>query len=128
MNLFYEPVNINQWNMFEKVSGVGHIEPFLATKSMSKGDIVLLHVGQQNKKYQSGVYAIGKIVREPYILKDHPDDYCNNKNTVDIQIIKIDYSNYLISHDECKQFIKQFRTVHKIENEHYEYLMNLLNI
>lgn len=24
MNIFFEPVNVNQWNIFEKVSGVGH--------------------------------------------------------------------------------------------------------
>ena len=47
MKIFYEPVNVNQWNMFEKVRAIGHIEPFLATKAMEKGDIVLLHVGKQ---------------------------------------------------------------------------------
>ena len=51
MNIYFEPVNVNQWNMFEKVKDIGHIEPFLATKSMQIGDIVVLHVGQQNAKY-----------------------------------------------------------------------------
>ena len=36
--------------MFEKVSGAGHIEPFLATKAMEEGDLILLHVGRQNRK------------------------------------------------------------------------------
>ena len=60
MQIFFEPVNLNHWNMFEKVSGVGHVEPFIATKAMEIGDMVLLYVGCQNKKYKSGVYAYEK--------------------------------------------------------------------
>ena len=101
MNIYLEPVNVNQWNIFEKVKNIGHIEPFLATKSMEIGDLILLHVGQQNKKYESGIYAIGEIVNGPYILEDHPNDYCNNKNTVDVQITKINYANPYLSHYEC---------------------------
>lgn len=126
MKIFYEPVNLNQWNMFEKVRNIGHIEPFLATKSMSVGDLMLLHVGQQNKNYKSGVYAIGKIVKTPYILRNHEDDYCNNKNTVDVEIIKINYTNPYITHDECKEFIKQFRTVHQINEIHYDSILELI--
>lgn len=48
---YFEPVNVNQWNMFEKVKNIGHIEPFLATAAMNVGDTMLLHVGSQNKKY-----------------------------------------------------------------------------
>lgn len=59
--MFFEPVNLLQWNMFEKVKTIGHIEPFLATKAMSLGDIVFLHVGQQDKDYESGIYAYGVI-------------------------------------------------------------------
>lgn len=40
MNIYFEPVNVNHWNIFEKVKNIGHIEPFLATKSMQIGDIV----------------------------------------------------------------------------------------
>ena len=50
MKIYFEPVNINQWNIFERVTGKGHIEPFLATKSMEEGDLVLLNVGRQNKR------------------------------------------------------------------------------
>lgn len=127
MNIYFEPVNVNQWNMFEKVKNIGHIEPFLATKSMTVGDMVLLHVGRQNKKYESGIYAYGEVVEGPYILKDHPQDYCNNKNTVNVRIIEMNYSFPYITHDECKNFINQFRTVHKIDKNHYEYILKLLN-
>lgn len=124
---YYEPVNLKQWNMFEKVSGAGHIEPFLATMSMECNDIVLLHVGQQDKRYESGVYAYGTVVKGPFILKDHPDDYCNEKNTVLVRFDAINYAVPLISHELCKGFIRQFRTVHQIDPEHYSLIEVLLH-
>ena len=124
--IFYEPVNLKQWNMFEKVSGVGHIEPFLATKAMKIGDIILLHVGAQDKQYESGVYAYGTVVKGPYILEDHPEDYCNGKNSVDVSIKKIVYGHPLISHEGFKKYNKQFRTVHKIDECWYDEIMDML--
>lgn len=124
MKIFYEPVNVNQWNMFEKVRAVGHIEPFLATKAMEKGDIVLLHVGQQNKKYSSGVYALGEIVDYPFVLENSPEDYCNNKLTVNVKIIKINYSAPYITHNEFKSFINQFRTAQKINENYYKEILD----
>ena len=118
--IFYEPVNLKQWNMLEKVSGSGHVEPFLATKEMSVGDVVLLHVGSQDKRYESGIYAIGRVVKNPYILEDHPQDYCNGKNTVDVEISEIVSGKPLMTHDECKKYIRQFRTVHKISEIWYD--------
>lgn len=63
MKIYYEPVNLKQWNMFEKVKHIGHIEPFLATKSIEVGDVILLHVGAQDKSYESGIYAVEEIVK-----------------------------------------------------------------
>ena len=117
MNYYYEPVNINQWNIFDKVERVGHVEPMLAVKGMETGDVVLLHVGQQNKERESGVYAIGEIIRAPYILRNSPQDYCNNKNTVDVKIVRIDFDKPLITHEDTKGFVAQFRTVHRISEE-----------
>ena len=125
---YFEPVNINQWNMFEQVKSIGHIEPFLATSSMNIGDIILLHIGSQNKNYESGIYAIGTIVKAPYILENSPEDYCNNKLTVDVRIDKINYSSPYIYHNECKTFINQFRTVHKIDEKHYSLIAEKLGI
>ena len=116
---YFEPVNLKQWNMFEKVSGPGHIEPFLATSSMQIGDTVLLHVGSQDKQYKSGVYAVGIVIHGPYILKDHPQDYCNGKNTVDVKITKIVYGHPMITFEEFKKYNRQFRTIHKINVEWY---------
>ena len=115
--IFLEPVNLKQWDMFRKVGGPGHVEPFLATKAMNPGDLVLLHVGQQDSRYESGVYAYGSVIEGPFILKNHPDDYCNGKNTVMIQIDRIDYVRPIISHAACMKFSGQFRTVHMIDPE-----------
>lgn len=128
MNIFFEPVNVKQWNIFEKVKRIGHIEPFLATQVMNVGDLMVLHVGQQDKRHESGIYAIGKIIEGPFILKNHPDDYCNNKNTVNVKIIRMNYSYPYITHDECKFFINQFRTVHKIEDIYYEKILEKLGL
>lgn len=127
MKIYFEPVNVNQWNLFEKVGGVGHIEPFLATKSMKMGDCVLLHVGAQNKQYESGIYAYGTIVREPYILENSPEDYCNGKNTVDVRIDCINFDEPIISHHDATAFISQFRTVHCISEQHYDEISQLIH-
>ena len=126
MNIFYEPVNLTQWNMFEAVKSVGHEEPFLATQAMEIGDCILLHVGQQDKRYRSGVYAIGEVISTPAILNNRPNDYCNNKLSVWVRIMRINYTEPYISHETCKEFVNQFRTVHKIETIHYAKIHNLL--
>lgn len=115
MKIYFEPQNVNQWNIFNEVKSIGHIEPFLATKEMEIGDVVLLYVGQQNKNYKPGVYAIGTIVKAPYILRNSPADYCNNKLTVDIRIDKINYNEPYLDYNQMKNINKQFRTVHKLD-------------
>ena len=127
MSIFYEPVNVNQWNLFEKVSGIGHVETFYATKEMKIGDSVLLHVGSQNKDYQSGIYAFGTVINGPYILRNHPEDYCNNRNTVDVRIDYICRGEPLFSHKEASGFIHQFRTVHRIEDRYYTFIQKRCN-
>lgn len=113
MNYYFEPVNLKKWNMFREVKNIGHIEPMLATKDMKINDIVFLHVGTQERTKESGVYAIGVIVKEPYILRNHPDEYCNNRNTIDLKIIYIDYNKPFINTQKYKVF-SQYRTVHKL--------------
>ena len=126
MKIYYEPVNLLQWNMFEKVKNCGHIEPFLATNSMEVGDLILLHVGKQSKQYKSGLYAIWEIISEPFILKDHPDDYCNNKKTVMVKIVKINYSIPFIAAEKFIKFSKQLRTVHIIDEQFNSEILNLI--
>lgn len=64
---YYDPVNINQWNYFEKINSQNHEETFLATKKMKIGDIIFLHVGSQDNRYPSGIYAYAEVTSEPYI-------------------------------------------------------------
>ena len=113
--IYIEPVNLKQWDMFREVTDVGHVEPFLATHSMVPGDLVLLHVGQQDKRYESGVYAYGTVVEGPFVLRGRPDDYCNGKNSVMVRIDRIERGAPIISHEACKGFTRQFRTVHAID-------------
>ena len=114
MAVFFEPQNVNQWNILNEVKHVEHIEPFLATKDMKIGDYLLLYIGQQNKQYKPGVYAIGRIISNPYILRNRPTDYCNNKLSVDVEIVRIDHHNPIINYYQMKQMNKQYRRVHRL--------------
>lgn len=124
MNYFMEPINLEMWPMFEKVTGINYVECFLATSDMRKGDILFLHVGSQVSKYKSGIYAVGEIISNPYILHNSPEDYCNEKSTVDVRILKIDYNEPLILHGECVDYINQFRTAHRLSYENGAELYN----
>lgn len=112
---FFEPVNLLNWNMFDVVKNIGHIESFYAVSTMNFGDIVLFHVGSQVKSVESGIYAVGTIVHGPYRNERQPDGYIDDKLRVDVQITRIQYSMPIISHDETKIFTNQFRGVHKID-------------
>jgi hypothetical protein len=113
--------------MFKEVSGVGHIEPFLATSQMKLDDCVLLYVGTQRRDYEPGVYAVGKIVKEPYIVRNHPEYYCNNKLSMDVEILKI--SNLpLMTKDEFKKYNNFYRRVHKLNSDYYSELAKQLDL
>lgn len=126
MKYYFEPVNLIQWNMFKVVREIGHIEPFLAVKGMEIGDLVFLHVGQQDKKVESGVYAWGEVVREPYILRGSPQDYCNNKLTVDVKIVHITYNTPLLNHEQSKEVFTQFRGVHRLSDRSVSILLDYI--
>ncbi|MEG0290834.1 MAG: HNH endonuclease [Erysipelotrichaceae bacterium] len=125
-NYYYEPVNLNRWNMFDKVKSLGHKEFFLATKDMRKGDFLLLNVGKQDKSIETGVYAIAEIISDPYLLENHPDDYCNGKLSVDTKIIWMEYNSPIIDHDNCRLIFSQFRSAHKLELDKKALLENIL--
>lgn len=129
MKFYYEPVNLKQWNMFENVKNVGHKEPFLATKSMMPGDVILLHVGTQVLNVESGVYAWGTIISKPFILRDddRKKDYCYNKLSVWVQIERIDRDYPFIRKQDCKViFGNAFRTVHIIDKKFESYIKSVL--
>lgn len=126
INYYFEPVNLMKWNMFDVVKSIGHIEPFLAVKGMQLDDLVFLYVGQQDKSKESGVYAYGKVIRGPYILKNSPKDYCNGKNTVDVKIEYIRYNTPLLNHEQSKKIFTQFRTVHKLNDKSVTLLLKYI--
>ena len=127
MNIFFEPVNVNQWDIFSEVKEIGHIEEFVATKSMSVGDIVLLYVSHHTDK-ENGVYAFGIITKNPYVyLGDKRNSHCYNKLTVDVEIVRFDFNNPMIAFDDCKTIFKQFRSVHRVSDEKYDAILDKLN-
>lgn len=58
MTFYIESIKLRNWNLFYKVKGPGHVEPFLATRDMQLDDIVMLHVDKQDPAHESGVYAM----------------------------------------------------------------------
>ena len=126
MKYYFEPININQWNLFNEVKGVGHIEFFLASKQMKIGDTLLIYVGKQSKSIESGVYAVGKIISDPLICQDEREKYCYGKQSVKVEILSINYNNPIINYQECKNFVSQYRTKHKINESYYNIIENKL--
>lgn len=116
MNIYFGPINLNVWDMFNKINEIGQVETFLATKDMNVGDILLLYVGGQKNDVESGVYAIARITSNVFVLRENPDDYCNNKRTIKAEILKISYNNPLADENLCKQMFNQFRSVHRMKD------------
>ena len=125
--IYYEPVHLKHWNMFKEVPGPGHVESFYGVKDMSLGDIVLLHVGSQDGRYESGIYAFGEVVGDPYLDND-PKDLRYGKYRIDVKFNTIVRNKPLMSHEQCKKYITQFRTVHKINEIWYDELMRAFKI
>lgn len=127
IKLFYEPVNLNIWNLFDKVKGVGHQEYFLATQSMTVGDYILCHVGTQVSKYESGIYAVAKILEKPNIYLGDPTDFCYKQLSVKTEIVV--FSNTpIITHQLYSKYDLTFRSVHQIQEKYYDELRELLSI
>jgi hypothetical protein len=125
LNFFYEPVNQTQWNFFEKVNKVGYEETFLATNRMKKGDILFLHVGSQDSNYDSGIYAVAKVISDIYTYMDDKKAKCYNRKFVDTVLVNYVKDKPYISHADAKKYINQFRTVHMLN---YDKDLNLLDI
>lgn len=126
MKYYFESINLKRWNMFERVEKPGHEETFIATQSMRQGDVAVLYVGKQDPTVCSGIYALGSIVREPYLYLNHPEDVCNNKIVVDIRITRISYDKPIVDEDDCKRIFRQVRSVHVIPDDKAELLAELL--
>lgn len=117
MNYFLSLINLETWNMLEEVKKEGHIETVLATKEMKPGDIVFFYVGKEKNLETAGIYAMGEIMTNPYIYYGKPEEYCHQKNSVDVQFIKFECNEPFITYDECKKYINQFRSTHRLEEK-----------
>lgn len=113
--VYFVPVNLNQWDMFNEVEGPGHFETFLATRTMKQGDMLLLYVGKQ-KGVENGIYAFARILEGPFVLSGAPHDYCNGKLTVLARIEHIRYDRPLFTIEQCNEFVNQFRSTHRIKD------------
>ena len=107
MTFYIEPINLRQWNLFDKVKGPGHVEPFLATRDMQIGDIVMLHVGKQDPAHESGIYAYGTVI---------------------YRIDRIEYEKPILTHEQCMRYTGQYRTVHSIADSFNGNLKMVLGI
>ena len=65
MAIFYSPIDVNKYNIFEKIKGSGVIERFLATNDMELDDILIFHVGKQNPNYEIKFYSNKEIEELP---------------------------------------------------------------
>lgn len=114
MNYFYEPLDLKTWNIFEETD----LDVILkATLEMKVGDIVFLYIGNNTKQKKKGIYAIGKIISEPYILNKDEDYYNNKELVVDIELIKMETEKPLIPFEECKEEIMPYNGVHILDSK-----------
>lgn len=121
MDIYFEPINLNHWDMFTEVNGIGHIETFCATKSMKIGNIILLYVTRQQKPVKCGIYSFGIAVTEPYAEPD------GSGLVIDAEIVRISYNKPLIDEAVCKEVFAQVRSVHRVADKQYDSIVKMLN-
>ena len=114
--------------MFEEITRPCRVEAFLATKAMRLGDVVFLHVGAQDKSREPGIYAIGAVFKEPYVYEGNPDDWCYGRLSVDVMIVSLTKGAPYVSHEDAKDCISQFRSVHMLDPEKGERLLALADV
>ena len=110
MNYFLEPINIAEWNLFKEVCDYCYEESFYATKEMKSGDMIIFYIIKDDDKVPDGIYGNAIIIKNPYMVD-------SKRYMVDVKIKYIRFDEPIISFDLCKQYLKQFRSVHKIESD-----------
>lgn len=126
---YFEPVNVNQWNMFEKVKNIGHVEPFLATASMNVGDTMLLHVGLVLPKLDEfdkniSLKLTRKQTKETKELFKDKNHYRFIPSTVTFDYLP----QKLRKHDPTEFYTLNFRIVRfKVTDELYETVLTNLD-
>lgn len=98
VNLFYEPINLNNFNLFGKEAG--QEETFLYAEGMEQGDYLILYISkkgieqlkkektdeyQLNPVMESGFYGVAEVIsNNPYILQE--EDYLKGRKVVKAKI------------------------------------------
>lgn len=128
IKLFFEPLNLNDYDLFEHLKNPGDKETFVATKKMKIGDYLLLFVGSQNENYSSGIYGVSRVISEPYIyFEEGSVAYSNGKLSVDTELVKISTSP-IIDSEKTKKYVNQFRSKHCIDEKNYNELRKILGV
>lgn len=117
MKIFFQPVNLIRWNMFENVNAYKYVESFYSNKSMEIGDVIVLYIGKQVDSIESGVYGFATIISEPSKILDDADDLKNNRHFVYAMIDILSFSRPLIREQKCKELFRQFQTTHQVKEE-----------
>lgn len=129
MNIYIVPVDIGDGSQLHKISAPDHIHAFTGTKTMEPGDLILFYVDNRDPHIAPGIYAWGKAVSKPYIMKNKPSEYCNNGTAVDVRIIKRTSRNHPYLDQEIVDLItKTTYRVHKIRDEKYDIVLNCLKM
>ena len=128
MNIYYQQQDATFWHENPDGKGVGIKDNFFATKSMHIGDLMLYHLGGQDKDVIPGVYAVGIIISEPYIFKDPRWTHDLWVDTVIVRFRSTE-EKPLISDEISKVFggIYRVRKVGRIDNSLHELILNLIN-
>lgn len=126
MKYFYIPINLEKWNLFVEIKNIGQIDSFPATKRMKLNDKVIFYVGKNGSPshIESGVYAWGEIVKEPYMCKED-DDYNYHKLWVDVRVEYISYEKPIIN-AEKNTFLQPYQQVHEIQKEDYDKVLQVI--
>lgn len=127
MKLYYESVNIEEWNFFENIKGVGDVNNFFYIKGMNKEDKVIIHISKSKNNDINGVYAWGTIVGNAEI-EQNPANFCYGKKAVNVRIECFSKDTPLLTHEVCKEYIKNFRSTHKLSEEAKNKIVELLGI
>ena len=96
MRLFYEVVNVENWDFFKKIKSVGDVDNFFYVNGMNIGDKVIIHVARSENNNINGVYAWGTIIGNPKIEKNK-ENYCYGKKAVDVRIEKFSHDKPLLN-------------------------------
>ena len=127
MNVFNMPINPDRWPIFTKIKGIGHIEPFRATKDMKEGDLLVLNIVENKKEnYHRGVYGFAIVVKEMYLLNDK-NDTLNDENVVDGKITHFKFDAPIIKFMHYHKYVKNDKTPSMLEQEGKDYILNKLS-